>query len=717
MADADQDQDRTTTEPQTATESTPAVAAPTVEKSVEPSVDQAEPTETAAAPAGASMEPARPNVAPYGAWTSPITADLVVAGSIRLGQPVIDGDDVYWIEGRPTEAGRNVLVRRAPDGATTDVTPAPWNVRSRVHEYGGGAYAVRDGLVVFSHDADGRLYRLDARDPSATPQPLTPPTDGRGLRYADLVFDPARNRLICVRENHTGSGEPVNSLVAVPLTQSGDGAPGTVLAGGADFVSSPALSPDGSRLAWLQWNHPSMPWDETELWVGAIGPDGALAHPRWVAGGPNVSVFQPQWLGDGSLVFVADPTGWWNLYRLRDPFAPAAAPEALHQTEAEFGVPQWVLGASTYGVLADGRLACAVNARNVWSLCLLDPTSGAVERVAIDYDEIDDLRAAGDRVVFVGGAPASPSTLLLLDAGTGDLTALRRSTDTVPEHGYLSTPQSIEFPTTGERTAYGFFYPPANRDARPPDGDLPPVIVLSHGGPTGAAGTTLNLGIQFWTSRGFAVLDVNYGGSTGYGRAYRERLDGQWGIVDIDDCANGARFLADQGLVDPDRLIIRGGSAGGYTTLAALTFRDVFAAGCSRYGISDLETMATDTHKFESRYLDRLVGQYPEERDVYIARSPIHHLDGLNCPVILFQGLEDKVVPPDQSVKMFEAVKAKGLPVAYVPFEGEQHGFRKAENIKRMLEAELYFYGKVFGFAPADEIEPVEISNLPANQP
>jgi dipeptidyl aminopeptidase/acylaminoacyl peptidase len=373
---------------------------------------------------------------------------------------------------------------------------------------------------------------------------------------------------------------------------------------------------------------------------------------------------------------------------------------------------------SSWGVLVDGRLACTVNERGVWSLLLLDPATGDRSPVALAYDELDGLRASGSRLVFVGGAPALPDTILQLDVAAGDdgagqpgLSALRRSTDEIPVAGYLATPQSIEFSTTGGRTAHGLYYPPANADFRAPADERPPLIVLSHGGPTGSTGRALNLSIQFWTSRGFAVLDVDYGGSTGYGRAYRERLDGQWGVVDVDDCCNGARYLADHGLVDAGRLVIRGGSAGGYTTLAALTFRDVFTAGASRYGISDLETMARDTHKFESRYLDRLVAPYPAGRDVYVQRSPIHHLDGLDCALILLQGLEDKVVPPDQSVAMFEAVKAKGLPVAYVPFAGEQHGFRRAENIKRALEAELYFFGKVFGFEPADRIEPVEIAN------
>ncbi|HYO29283.1 MAG TPA: prolyl oligopeptidase family serine peptidase, partial [Thermomicrobiales bacterium] len=401
-------------------------------------------------------------------------------------------------------------------------------------------------------------------------------------------------------------------------------------------------------------------------------------------------------------------------YRLGDPLGDAAGaePEPLWPVEAEVGLPQWVFGMSVCGVLAGDRLAVARCDRGVWSLHLLDPATGAAEPVAMPYEAIDDVRANGETVVFVGGAPALPASVVRLDPGTGETTVLRRATDDVPDDAYLSTPRAVEFPTTGDRTAFGFFYPPTNAEFVAPAGERPPLLVLSHGGPTSATETTLGLGIQYWTSRGFAVLDVNYGGSTGYGRAYRERLDGEWGVVDVDDCANGARFLADQGLVDPRRLAIKGGSAGGYTTLAALAFRDAFTAGASRYGISDLEAMATDTHKFESRYLDRLVAPYPAGRARYVERSPIHHLGRLDTPLILLQGLEDKVVPPDQSVRMYEAVKAKGVPVAYVPFDGEQHGFRQAANIKRALEAELFFFGTVFGFAPADPIEPVEIANL-----
>jgi len=641
-----------------------------------------------------------PIVAPYGAWRSPITADLIVAGTVRLGQIALDGADVYWNEGRPTEGGRNVIVRRTPDGRTADVTPAPFNARTRVHEYGGGEYLVHDGVVYFANFADQRLYRQER---GAAPQPITP---AAALRYADAVMDAPRGRLICVREDHTAADrEAINALVGVRA--GGDEGGGQVLVSGADFYASPRLSPDGRRLAWLAWNHPNMPWDGCELWVADVQPDGALAGATLVAGGPAESIFQPEWSADGTLHFVSDRTGWWNLYRWRD-----GRVEPLCEMAAEFGLPQWVFGMSTYAFIAADRIACAYTQGGVWHLALLDTTTKAFTPLDLPYTEIGGVRGGNGCAVFTAASPTAAAAIVRLDLSTGQIEVLRRSSQVTVDAGYLSVPQPIEFPTEGGLTAHALYYPPTNRDYRAPEGERPPLLVLSHGGPTGATSSALSLGLQFWTSRGFAVVDVNYGGSTGYGRAYRERLNGRWGIVDVDDCVNAARYLAGRGLADANRLAIRGGSAGGYTTLAALTFRDVFKAGASHFGVSDLEALATDTHKFESRYLDRLVGPYPERRDLYVARSPIHFTERLATPLILFQGLEDRVVPPDQAEKMFAAVKAKGLPVAYVPFAGEQHGFRKAENIKRALEAELYFYARIFGFEPADEIEPVPIENL-----
>ena len=645
-------------------------------------------------------------VAPYGSWKSPITSHLIASrttGTIRptsaLRQIALDGEDVYWNEIRPAEGGRYVIVRHTPDGRRSDVTPSPYNARTRVHEYGGGAFAVMDGTVYFSNFADQRLY---GQGLGAQPRRITPQAD---LRYADGVIDRRRGRVICVREDHTVAGrEAVNTLVSLDL-EDGDG--GEVLLSGNDFYSSPRLSADGSRLAWLTWNHPNMPWDGTELWVGELKADGALGRSERVAGGVDESIFQPEWSPDGVLHFVSDRTGWWNLYRWHD-----GRIEPLYEMEAEFGGPQWAFGLSTYAFESADRIICTYNVHGTWRLASLDTETHQLQPIETSYSEIWSLRAALGRAVFAAGAPTEPSSIVQLDLATRQLEVLHRSSDVEMDAGYLSPPQAIEFPTEHGLTAHALFYAPQNRDYMPPPGELPPLIVISHGGPTGATWTTLRLAVQYCTSRGIAVLDVNYGGSTGYGREYRERLKGQWGIVDVDDCVNGARYLVERGEVDGDRLAIKGGSAGGYTTLCALTFRDIFTAGASYYGVSDLEALAKETHKFESRYLDSLIGPYPERRDLYQERSPINFSERLSCPVIFFQGLEDQVVPPNQAELMVEALHAKGVPVAYVTFEGEQHGFRRAENIERALDAELDFYSKIFGFELADPVESVPIDNL-----
>jgi dipeptidyl aminopeptidase/acylaminoacyl peptidase len=603
------------------------------------------------------------------------------------------------MEARPAEAGRNVVVRRAADGSTADVNPPPFNARTRVHEYGGLSYVVAGNVVYFSNYADQRLYRLE---PSGQPQPITPEED---RRYADGVYDAGRNRLIYVREDHTQAGrEAVNTVVAVDAAAGGAG---EVLVEGNDFYAFPRLSPDGSRLAWLAWNHPNMPWDGCELWVAEFAAAGGLQRRQRIAGGPAESIFQPQWSPDGVLYFVSDRSGWWNLYRWQDGQIEPLAPMA-----AEFGAPLWRLGGSTYAFESAGRMVCSYTRLGRWHLALLDTASKTLETLETSYSTIAEVHAAPGRAWFVAGSPTEPAAVIDFDLASREPRVLRRSSAVEVDPAYVSPAQAVEFPAEGGQTAHAFFYRPANRDFAAPEGDRPPLLVISHGGPTSAARSDLNLEIQYWTSRGIAVLDVNYGGSTGYGRDYRERLNGRWGIVDVDDCVNGALFLVKQGEVDGERLIIRGGSAGGYTTLAALAFRDVFKAGASYYGISDLEAMARDTHKYESRYLDGLVGLYPQQRDVYVERSPLNHVRQLSCPMILLQGLEDKVVPPNQAEMMFEAVRAKELPVAYVPFEGEQHGFRHAKNIKRALDGELYFYSRIFGFQLAEPVEPVLIENL-----
>jgi dipeptidyl aminopeptidase/acylaminoacyl peptidase len=457
----------------------------------------------------------------------------------------------------------------------------------------------------------------------------------------------------------------------------------------------------------LTWNHPNMPWDGTELWLGELDADASIVRTERIAGGPDESIFQPEWSPDGTLYFVSDQMGWWNLYRWRE-----GSLEALCPMEAEFGQPQWVFGRSTYAFESTRRLICTYIQRGVSHLASLDTVTLELQEIETPYQYLTDVRAAPGRVVFTAGSPTEKLSINLLDLNTGQIAVLRRASETQVGSGYISIPKPIEFPTEGGLTAYGFFYPPHNKDFAAPQGEKPPLLVMSHGGPTGATVPVFDEETQYWTSRGIAVLDVNYGGSTGYGRAYRRRLNGQWGVVDVDDCVNGARYLDQRGQVDGDRLMITGGSAGGYTTICALTFRDVFKAGASHFGLGDLETFVKDTHKFESRYLDTLVGPYPDRKDLYRERSPIHFTDRLNCPLILFQGSEDEIVPPDQSRRMYDAGKAKGLPVAYLEFEGEQHGFRRAENIKRALDAELYFYSCVFGFELADPVEPVVIDNL-----
>ncbi len=640
-------------------------------------------------------------IAPYGSWKSPITSDLIVSGSIGLSQPLLDGSDLYWIEMRPTESGRSVIVKRDALGGVTDVNPVPFNARTRVHEYGGGDYAVRDGAVYFSNFSDQRLYASPAGTP---PGPITPIAD---MRYADAVIDKARGRLLCVREDHTvAGGEAVNTLASLSLA--GDGTLGQVLVSGNDFYSSPRLSPDGSRLAWLSWNHPNMPWDGTELWVGTFDDNALLATSECVAGGNDESIFQPEWSPDGELYFVSDRNGWWNFYRVNS----EGFVEAICEMEAEFGMPQWGFGMSTYAFESAARIVCAYIENGISRLALIHTGTKEFEPIDSSYTDIRFVRAAPGQAVMRAGSPTEAASIVKFDLEKRTFEVLRRSSSLQIDAAYLSTPRAVEFPTEDGLTAHGFFYPPKNRDYRAPEGERPLLLVESHGGPTAAAATAMSLGIQYWTSRGIAVLDVNYGGSTGFGRAYRERLKDKWGIVDVDDCANGARYLVKQGEVDGDRLMITGGSAGGYTTLCALTFRDTFSAGASHYGVSDAEALAKETHKFESRYLDGFMGPYPEKREIYFERSPINFTDRLSCPVIFFQGLEDKVVPPNQAETMVEALRAKGIPVAYLPFAGEQHGFRQAKNIKRALDGELYFYSRVFGFELAELVEPVKIDNL-----
>lgn len=633
--------------------------------------------------------------APYGTWKSPITADLTVAGSVRLGEIRLDGADTYWIESRPTEKGRSVIVRRAGDGTTEDITPPPFNARTRVHEYGGGSYTVHEGTAYFSNFDDNRLYRVA---PGGEPVPVT--ADNPAHRFADFTVDAERNRLIAVREDHSdASREAVNTLVTIAL----EGGEETVVASGNDFYSSPQLSPDGTQLAYLTWRHPNLPWDGTDLMLADVAEDGTISNAQQIAGGRKESIFQPQWSPESILYFCSDRTGWWNLYRWADRQIQPTA-----QVEAELGTTQWVFGMSTYAFTGPDRIIVIVNSNGTTYLALLDLATNALQSIDTPYTAIGDLRAQPHRAVFLGGSATIPGSVVQLDLPSHSVGILKASSEVPVESGYLSIPESIEFPTENGKTAYGLYYAPTNRDFEAPEGELPPLIVHVHGGPTSQTNSRFNLSTQFWTSRGFALVDVNYGGSSGYGREFRERLYGQWGVVDVDDCVNAAIYLARQGKADEDRQIITGGSAGGYTTLAAMAFKDVFDAGASFFGVSDLISFARITHKFESRYLDQLVGPLQNE-DLYRERSPMTYVDRIDRPLILFQGLEDKVVPPQQAEVVVEALQERHIPYAYVAFEGEGHGFRSADNIKRSLTDSLYFYSRVFGFSLPEEVPPVEI--------
>ncbi len=619
--------------------------------------------------------------ASYGSWPSPVTSDLIVAQSVGLSEIRLDGREIYWLESRPYEAGRSVVVGRT---SATDFVSAPFNVRTKVHEYGGGAWAISEGVLYFSHFVDQRLYVQ--KPGSSGPQPLTPEGD---MRYADGVIDSRRSAWLGVREDHSITGaEPVNTLVSI-------GAGGhTILASGHDFYSSPRLSPDGRRLAYLAWDHPSMPWVGTTLYVMELMENGAPAEqPQAIAGGEKESVFQPEWAPDtGGLFFISDRTGWWNLYRYD---SAAAKIHPIAPMDAEFGQPQWVCGMSTYAFAGPRRLVCSYSSKGLGRLATIDLEFHTFTPLDLPYTDYSSVRAHDDMVVFRAGSPTRPASFMLLDLATGQLETLRKSTlaaDDPKLARYFTKVEAIEFPTEENRTAFGLYYPAFHPDYQAPATEKPPLLVKCHGGPTSSASSTLDLRIQYWTSRGISVLDVNYGGSAGFGRAYRERLNGNWGIVDVSDCVNGARFLAQSGLVDGDRSVITGGSAGGYTTLAALVFHGYFRGGASYYGIGDLTALARDTHKFEARYLDSLVGPYPERADLYRERSPLAHVDRLSHPVIFFQGEEDRVVPPNQAEAMVQALRSRGIAVGYFLFAGEQHGFRKAENIKRALDAELYFY-------------------------
>ena len=646
-------------------------------------------------------------VAPYGSWPSPITIDLVAGeGGVSFGFLGMSDEGIYWTESRPQEQGRTALVFAPYGGEPVDVVPEGFNVRSRVHEYGGGAWC-RDGSTIYcSSFDDSRLYRIEG--PGAAPVAITPePPAPHAWRYADgRVFDDGR-MIVCVRESH-GEGEPVNQLVVLPTDGSSEP---QVIATGRDFYAAPRPSPDGERLAWLAWDHPHMPFEGTDLCVGDLSSDREVENGRRVAGSEQESVFQPEWGRDGDLYFVSDVSGWSNLYVER-----GGEVHQLTEEQAELGSPQWVFDLSRYAFLDDGRIACIVTRSALDSIELLDPQTGALERLDLPYTNFysPSLRSWGNRIVFPASSPTESPVVAMLDVTTNELELVRRSTDASVDERYISIGEPIEFEGADGLTAHGFFYAPRHPDYDGPPDETPPLVVAVHGGPTAHVSNGLDLSIQLFTSRGIAVVDVNYAGSTGYGREYCDRLRGRWGEVDVEDSAAAARYLAERGDADRERVEITGGSAGGYTTLLALALRDEFASGTSYYGVAELVTFHEETHKFESHYDDYLVGPWPDAIELYRDRSPVNHADSISRPLLLLQGLDDKVVPPSQSEVIVDALKRRSIPYAYIAFEGEGHGFRKAENVTRALEAHLSFLGQVLGFEPADEIEPIEIENLEA---
>jgi dipeptidyl aminopeptidase/acylaminoacyl peptidase len=639
-----------------------------------------------------------------GSWPTPITSALVVRTAARLGEVVVDGDDVWWSESRPDEAGRSALVRRSADGTTTDVLPPPWNARTRVHEYGGGAWTVSGGTLWFTEFSDQRLYRLDPGAAEPVPVTAEPPVRA-GLRYADLSVLPDGG-LLAVRETHPAehgaAADVVNEIVRITPDGTTE-----VLVSGPDFVSDPRLAPDGVTLAWLQWDHPHMPWDAAQLVVRAS--DGT---DHVIAGGPGESVVQPTWGEDLALWWLSDRTDVWSLYRKR----PHQAAELVLDVGSDIAGPQWLFGSRRYALLSGGRVALAYARGGSDRLAVLE-TDGSRRELDVPFGTFRYVAAQGDAVACLAGSPTSEPVILRVDCGGGSHEVLRPARDLGLDPAWFSVPEHVTFPTedrgTGIAEAHALVYPPTNPDAVAAEGTLPPLMVVVHGGPTAAAAPVLNLEVQYWTSRGFCVADVDYRGSAGYGRRYRDALQGRWGVIDLDDVVACARYLADAGRVDPERMAIRGGSAGGYTTLAALTLRPgTFTAGASHFGVADLGALAAETHKFESRYLDGLVAPWPSGRAVYEERSPINHVDACDVPLAVFQGEEDEVVPPEQAETIVAALRAKGIPHAYLLFPGEQHGFRRAENIRAALDGELSFYAQVWGFdLPVEEgIRPIPIT-------
>ncbi|XP_075093023.1 dipeptidyl-peptidase 5 [Nicotiana tabacum] len=662
--------------------------------------------------------------APYGSWKSPITADIVSGSSKRLGGFAVDSvGHLFWLESRPTESGRAVIVKEPgkPGEDPVDVTPTDFAVRTLAQEYGGGDFYISGDSLIFSNYKDQRLYIQSISSTDSAPLPLTPDYGGQSVCYADGVFDSRFNRYVTVREDQHESGiNAITTIVSVNLSNNSAQEP-RLLVGGNDFYASPRIDPKGERMAWIEWGHPNMPWDRSELWVGYISDNGDVQKRICVAGGDPILVespTEPRWSSQGELFFVTDrKSGFWNIYKWVE-----SSNEVLpvYSLNAEFTRPLWIFGMKSYDFLEhhsqNTLIACSYRENGKSYLGVLDVTQGKISVLDIPFTDINNISSGVHSLYVEGSSAVHPSSLAKITLDDQRTKAIdfkiMWSSSSISEMytSYYSWPELMKFPTDiPGQSAYAYFYPPTNPNYQASHGEKPPLLMRSHGGPTAEARGCLNLSVQYWTSRGWAYVDVNYGGSTGYGREYRERLLGKWGIVDVNDCCNCAMFLVDSGRVDGERLCITGSSAGGYTTLAALAFKDVFKAGASLYGIGDLQLLRAETHKFESHYIDNLVG----DEKAYFERSPINFVNHFSCPIILFQGLEDKVVSPDQARKIYQALKEKGLPVALVEYEGEQHGFRRAENIKFTLEQQMVFFARLVGhFEVADEITPVKIDNF-----
>ncbi|MDC4233198.1 S9 family peptidase [Actinomyces sp. B33] len=654
-------------------------------------------------------------VAPYGKWASPITGDSFTARSVTLSQVRVDGPDTYWVEGHPRDNGRGTLLRQLASGETSEVLPMidgvrlP-DVRTRVQEYGGRAYAVKDGLVVFSDGFDSRVYRFDVNDPSRGIVPLTMLSK---TRYGDFEIDEVRGLAYAVAEDHSGQGEPENRLVAIPLDGSAGRTDDAVIRvfEGTDFVAAPALSPDGTKLAWLTWDHPEMPWTRSCLRVASLDIQGLLVDTVTIVDAPDVCVYEPRWTLSGDLIHVDDSTGWANLFRTEgfdqseddDPSAWTGRlrTRSMHPGARAFSHPHWQLGLHSFDTFDADHLVCSWAEDLTWHIGTVRIDNGLAEEWATGWWPIGNVASCDGRVVFL--ADSATSSPAIVEVKNGKTRVIRPSTEAEVDAGLISAAQIVSWPTADGEKAHGFYYPPTNPDFKAPEGDLPPLIVHVHGGPTSASRPGLQVPFQYWTSRGFAVLDVNYRGSTGFGRAYRERLNGNWGVMDVSDCADGARYLVDRGLVDPGRIAIRGGSAGGFTTLGALATTDVFTAGTSFYGVADLRALTRETHKFESHYAFRLLGTEDLDDPVWQERSPLTHIDRITAPLLLLQGSEDRVVPPSQATAMHDAMAARGADVELKIYEGEGHGFRSAEHIKDAWQTELAFYRRVWGLQCDEE--------------